>query len=54
MNECPCDSCVYQKDNYTPKHCPNFNYFFDAMLQSYVGILKTDPCEKYEPEEVKE
>ena len=55
MSGCPCDSCVHQKENYTSRRCcPNFNYFFDAVLQSYVGILKTDPCDSYEPEEVKE
>ena len=51
---CPCDSCAYKKDNYGPKHCPNFNYFFDAMLQAYDGILKEDPCDSYRPKEDEE
>lgn len=46
---CPCDTCRFKKMNYTPPHqCPNFSYFFDAMMMASEGVLKTDPCDKWE------
>ena len=49
---CPCDSCKYKKLNYQkPNNCPNFEYFFDAMMKAYDGVLKEDPCDKWEKEE---
>lgn len=52
---CPCDTCRFKKDNYKPPNqCPNFEYFFDAMMMAYDGVLKTDACEKWEAEECRE
>lgn len=52
MTGCPCDSCKFKKDNYNPPNkCPNFHYFFEATLMAYDGVLKTDPCDKWEAEE---
>lgn len=49
---CPCDTCKYKKLNFNPpESCPNFSYFFDAMLCANEGILKEDPCDKWEREE---
>ena len=51
MTGCPCDSCKFKKDNFTNKHCPNFQYFFYALMCAYDGVLKTDKCEKWEAKE---
>ena len=49
---CPCDSCKYKKLNYQPPNtCPNFEYFFDAMMKAYEGVLKEDPCDRWEEKE---
>lgn len=51
MSGCPCDSCRFKDDNYTIKHCPNFKFFFDAVMLAYDGVLKTDACENWEAKE---
>lgn len=53
MTGCPCDSCKYKKLNFQPPHtCPNFDYFFNAFMTVYCdGVLKTEPCDKWEGEE---
>lgn len=49
---CPCDTCAYKSLNYKPPgHCPNFEYFFDAFMKAYDGVLKEDECPEYKPKE---
>lgn len=46
--KCPCDTCVYKKDNmHGGPLCPNFDYFWDAFMNAYDGVLKTDPCKDW-------
>lgn len=52
MSECPCDSCRFKSMNFkqglSGNRCPNFKFFFDAVMLAYDGKLKTDVCEKWE------
>lgn len=51
---CPCDSCVYKSLNYQPHNkCPNFDYFFDAFMNAFDGVLKEDECPNYKAKENK-
>lgn len=52
MSGCPCDSCRFKSMNYIRgSKCPNFEFFFDAFMLAYDGVLKTDACEKWEAKE---